>query len=93
MNEEIKNVTEETMVGEAVEVVVEPKTNFLTKVGSGVKKHGKKIAVAGAAVIGVGLLVAKAVLKKNDGNDYETDYDAEFDGNDEIESVVEETIE
>lgn len=92
MNEEIKNVTEETMVEEAVEMV-ETKTNFLTKVGSGVKKHGKKIAVAGAAVIGVGLLVAKAVLKKNDGNDYETDYDAEFDGNDEIESVVEETIE
>lgn len=92
MNEEIKNVTEETMVEEAVEMV-ENKTNFLTKVGSGVKKHGKKIAVAGAAVIGVGLLVAKAVLKKNDGNDYETDYDAEFDGNDEIESVVEETIE
>lgn len=92
MNEEIKNVTEETMVEEAVEMV-EKKTNFLTKVGSGVKKHGKKIAVAGAAVIGVGLLVAKAVLKKNDGNDYETDYDTEFDGNDEIESVVEETIE
>lgn len=68
-NNEIKNVTEETMVAE--EVVEETKTNFLTKVGSSVKKNWKKVAVAGAAVAGVGLLVAKAVLSKNNGDDYE----------------------
>ena len=65
MSEEIKNVTEETVVEETVET----KANFLQKVGAGVKKHGKKIAVAGAAVVGIGLLVAKAALKKNDNGD------------------------
>lgn len=84
MNEEIK-VTEETM---AAEETVETKANFLQKVGAGVKKHGKKIAVAGAAVIGIGLLVAKAALKKNDGDSYD---EACFEDEDvfEAEEVIE----
>lgn len=79
-NKEIK-VTEETMVAEGV--VEETKTNFLQKVGAGVTKHGKKIAVAGAAVLGIGLIVARAALKKNVDDNYD---EASFEDEDDFEA-------
>ena len=81
-----KNVTEEvveeTVVEEtvekpveetAVEVVEESKLKTtLANVGAGIKKHGKKIAVAvGVAAVG---LIGVALAKKSGGDDY--DYDA-----------------
>ena len=88
-NNEIKNVTV-TEDGNTVEVAT--KSNLLEKVGTVAKKHGKKIVVVGAAVIGVGALVVKSLLKK-DSNSVEPECD-EVDDEDYFEDEeVEDTIE
>lgn len=58
---------------EKTELVVEKKQNLLSKVVSGVKKHGKKIAV-GTAVAAVGI-IGYALLKRSGGSDTDFEYD------------------
>ena len=70
MSEEIKKVveTEEVVSDAEVEKVCESKAKgFISKVGAGFKKHGKKIA-AGAVVLGIGA-VGFALGKKRSGCD------------------------
>lgn len=66
VEETVDEVVEET----AVEVVEESKLKTgLAKVGAGIKKHGKKIAVAvGVAAVG---LIGVALAKKSGGDGYD----------------------
>ena len=53
MSEEIKNINNEETT-EVAEVKESKVKGFMSKVGAGVKKHGKKV-VAGVAIAGLGL--------------------------------------
>lgn len=69
MSEEIKNINEETT--EVAEVKESKVKGFVSKVGNGVKKHGKKI-VAGVTIVGLGL-AAYALGKKSVDVDCDND--------------------
>ena len=74
MSEEKKDLYEEETFVEEEEVIEETKSEgFLTKVKTGLKKHGKKL-VAGAAVAAVGLIgYALGAKSKEDEDAIETD--------------------
>lgn len=69
--EEIKNV-KNTEVNEGVEVEMTKSNEFITKVGNGIKKHGKKL-LAGAIVGAVGL-VGFMLGRKTGKDDEDFDY-------------------
>ena len=69
MSEEKKDLYEEETFVEEEEVIEETKSEgFLTKVKTGLKKHGKKL-VAGAAVAAVGLIGYALGAKSKEGED------------------------
>lgn len=94
MSKNKKNVQEEVMEQEAVvesteiEVVEteEKKPGKLAKVGSLVKKHGKKIAVgAGVALATAGVFVVKTLIDAKNGEDaMDLDFSDDLDGDDTV---------
>jgi hypothetical protein len=81
-NTEMNTEMENNEVVEETAVVETESKGFFAKVGAGIKKHAKKIALAGAA-IGVGCLVAHHIKKTQeemvDDTDVDTSDDIEID--------------
>lgn len=74
----MENINNEVMEAEVQEEVKESKIKgFASKVGAGIKKHGKKIAV-GTAIVG-GALVLAALKGRNANCGYESDEDEAID--------------
>ena len=85
MNYEMKNdVIENAEVTEK-----EAKTGFISKVGAGIKKHGKTIA--GIAVVGLGALVGFAIGRKSTNEVSDSDIDDSDVIEDDFEDSDEET--
>ena len=81
MSKKIENIEETTEVMEVVEENTEievEETGKLSKVMSGIKKHGKKIAV-GAAVAAASLIGFALVKNARSSSDYDSDYDTDED--------------
>lgn len=85
MKKEQENIIEETtevvttVEDENTEVEVEEKESLISKVVSGVKKHGKKIAVG--AVVATGTIIGYALLKGSksaDGCESDCDNDEDI---------------
>lgn len=86
--EEVEVIDEEDFETEEIEEA-KPK-GFMSKVASGIKKHGKKIAI-GAGIAVLGFMIGKHLSKSQE--EYDSDFDDDESDDDDVLLIENDSIE